>query len=200
MLQVRNLNFEYHDRYLLRAINFIVKPGGLLFLRGKNGAGKTTLLRLIAGLFQPDSGDITYKQQSIYQQLPEYQRELCFIGHKLGINPLLTVKENILYDLKFPANELSIEPFLEKKGMKQIADKLCGQLSAGQKRKISLLRLFYSQAKIWLLDEPLVALDKEGVAVLMDCINTHLQQDGMVIMTSHQLLPLSSQQYTEYQL
>ena len=94
MLDVNNLNFDYQDQPLLNKVAFHLPAGGLLRLRGANGAGKTTLLKLIAGLYRPAQGEILWSGQNIHSDLAAFQRQLCFIGHKTGINPGLTLREN----------------------------------------------------------------------------------------------------------
>ncbi len=200
MLDVINLEFEYHDRLLLSDINFNLKPGELLHLRGANGAGKTTLLRVLAGLFHPLSGQILYQGQSIHQQLDVYQQNLCFVGHKPGISPMLTVKENLTFDMNYQPSEQSVDALLEASELGDCANQLCDHLSAGQKRRVSLLRLYMSKKPLWFLDEPLVALDNHSVNLLMHHMQNHLKSGGMVLLTSHQLLPIELSKYKEYKL
>lgn len=200
MLEVDDLEFDYYDNPLLKDISFTVQAGDLIHLRGANGAGKTTLLRLLAGLFYPLKGEIRYRGVSIHTDLGKYQRNLCLIGHKSGIHPLLTVKENIRFDLKYTKGEQLLSEWLASMSIDSCADQLCDQLSAGQKRRVNLLRLLFAKAELWLLDEPLVALDGQGVDRLMDVMIHHRQQGGMIILTSHQTLPEKIGHYQEYRL
>ena len=200
MLEVINLSFDYHEKPLLTDLNFSVNPGQLLHLRGGNGAGKTTLLRLLTGLFHPLSGKICYQNQSIHDDLEAYQKNLCFIGHKSGINPLLTVKENIAFDLHYKDAVISIDELLEEAGLSQYTNQPCARLSAGEKRRVSLLRLYLVKKALWFLDEPLVALDQASIDRLMKQIKIHREKGGMVLLTSHQQLPLNASDYREYRL
>lgn len=199
MLEVSGLEFEYPENPLLAGVSFRLNPGDLLHLRGANGTGKTTLLRLIAGIFYPANGKIRYQGSSIYHDLVDFQKKICFVGHKSGMHPMLTVKENIQFDLKNHNNNDSL-PILKMMAMADYGDHLLAHLSAGQKRRLSLLRLFLSKASIWLLDEPFVALDVDAMDVLMEKIRQHRQNSGMIVLTSHQLLPLQSHDYLEYRL
>jgi heme exporter protein A len=79
-------------------------------------------------------------------------------------------------------------------------DVLCGLLSAGQRRRVGLLRLLMSEASLWILDEPLVALDSAGVDVLMDCFSEHLDKGRQIVMTSHQEIPLLGHACQDYHL
>ncbi|KTD82841.1 cytochrome c biogenesis heme-transporting ATPase CcmA [Legionella waltersii] len=200
MLDVIELNFDYQDKPLLRNVSFQLPAGGLLHLRGANGAGKTTLLKLISGLHQPESGKIFFSGQLINERLGEYQKNICWIGHKPGISSYLTLRENCLFDMHYYQSPLNV---LELSTVFKLDDYLhtpCSILSAGQKRQVALLRLWMTTAKLWLLDEPFVALDDNSLKILMHKIQEHREQGGAVLVTSHQELPLESVQYEEYYL
>lgn len=198
MLDLVSLSFDYFDKPLLREVQFSVTSGQLLHLRGANGAGKTTLLKLLAGLLQPQKGDILFESKSISKDLVSYQQQLCYIGHKAGINPLLTVKENCFFDLHWERQPIALDKLLADFSLSDLGDEPCYHLSAGQKRRVGLLRLMMSNAKLWLLDEPLVALDQHAILNLMTYLENHLAQGGLVIFTSHQSLPPHQLDYQEY--
>jgi heme exporter protein A len=180
MLQLCELAFDYQELPLLQNINLQLDSGDLLHVHGANGAGKTTLLKLIAGLYHPLTGEINYQGQSIHTNLAHYQRDLCFVGHKTGISPYLTIKENCSFDVHYHHRvdliELSSVFKLDK-----FIHFPCGVLSS-----------------IWLLDEPFVALDEQSLAVLMSKIKNHREKGGMVILTSHQNVPLEKATYKDY--
>ncbi|MBI2785137.1 MAG: heme ABC exporter ATP-binding protein CcmA [Legionella longbeachae] len=199
MLDVINLAFDYQDQPLLNEVAFHLSIGGLLHLRGTNGAGKTTLLKLIAGLHQPLQGEIQFLGKNIAINRAEYQRQLCFVGHKTGINPNLSLRENCFFDLHYSYG-VEIEELVSIFKLEQYLDFPCGLLSAGQRRQAGLLRLWMTHAKLWLLDEPLVALDDRAVKLIMSKIASHRELGGSVLMTSHQHLPLSRADYEEYSL
>ncbi|CAM2792326.1 heme exporter protein CcmA [Legionella steigerwaltii] len=207
MLDVINLDFDYQDQPLLNKVAFHLPVGGLLHLRGRNGAGKTTLLKLIAGLLHPHQGEVQFFGQNIAKDYSAYQRQLCFVGHKAGINPNLTLRENCYFDLQ---GAFSLASRTKKDRLKKIEelasifklehhlDVPCGVLSSGQRRQAGLLRLWFSCSKLWLLDEPLVALDDHAMTQVMDKIATHRKHGGSVLLTSHQQLPLNPSDYEEY--
>ncbi|KTD15514.1 heme exporter protein CcmA [Legionella gratiana] len=202
MLNVINLDFDYQDQLLLNNVSFHLPSGGLLHLRGANGAGKTTLLKLIAGLYPPLNGEIHFFGQNIENDRPAYQHQLCFVGHKTGINPNLTLRENCYFDLHAIALSFckieEIEELVTIFKLEHYLDFPCGLLSAGQRRQVGLLRLWMSDAKLWLLDEPLVALDDRAIDVIMTKIEVHRKKGGAVLLTSHQQLPLNRSDYQEY--
>ena len=208
MLNIHSLNFDYSDRPLLRGVNFSLNKGVLLHLRGKNGSGKTTLLKLLAGLMRPSHGDIRYGEHSIYDDVARYQKNICYVGHKSGVSQVLTVRENCRFELvssfsNLPLKKasrcgLTVDDLMKAFSLDSIEDVACGLLSVGQRRRVGLLRLLMSDASLWLLDEPLVALDEETICILMTYLNQHLSTGGQVILTSHQPLPVQPQHYQEY--
>lgn len=198
MLEVNNLDFDYPDKQVLQGIQFTVNPGGLLHLRGGNGAGKTTLLKLLTGLLYPLRGDIRYNGKAIKNDIASYQHQICYVGHKTGVSQLLTARENCRFELKYGQNSLSFEEIIELFSLKGLEDIPCNLLSVGQRRRVGLLRLLMSNASLWLLDEPLVGLDQEAIHVLMALLAKHLDKGGLVVLTSHQNLPLRKENYQEY--
>lgn len=175
MLKVSNLAFEFPDRKLIKNISFVVKPGYALHVTGANGAGKTTLLRLLAGLLIPADGEVSFKGG------------VSYLSHQYGVNLFLTPFEHLRFDLN--ATDEEAAELLQKFNLERVANKPLGLLSDGQKRRVSLMQLIYSEHEVWLLDEPLVGLDAKGMALLGEIIQSHLKQEGLVIFTSHQALP-----------
>ncbi|MCL9683448.1 heme ABC exporter ATP-binding protein CcmA [Legionella maioricensis] len=200
MLDVIELDFDYQERPLLKEVTFHLPAGGLMHLRGANGAGKTTLLKLIAGLYHPAYGQIHFAGQAIENNLAAYQRQLCFVGHKTGINPYLSLRENCFFDLHYGLGDKNIEELASIFKLQDHLDSPCGLFSAGQRRQAGLLRLWVSNAKLWLLDEPLVALDDFALSIIMEKINHHRKLGGAVLLTSHQNLPINKSDYQEFLL
>lgn len=200
MLEVNNLSFSYQDIPILSEVSWNLPAGGLLHLQGANGRGKTTLLRLLAGLLSPESGQIIWQGRAIAEDLAAFQQHICYIGHKPGIHPLLSLRENLRYDLLAPADLSAMDTWLERFDLVDFADYLAVHLSAGQRRKIALIRLLLTPASLWLLDEPLVALDSRSQQILMQMIQDYRARGGIVVLTSHQSLPLSGASWQEYQL
>ncbi len=199
MLELRNIFFDYQESSLLEEVNLCLTAGDLVHIQGANGVGKTTLLKVIAGLHRPCQGTIYYQNLPIVEDLSSYQRQLCYIGHKAGINPHLTIKENCFFDVHYH-DKVDLHSLLSLFKLAHLIHSPCGLLSAGQKRQVALLRLWYSKASIWLLDEPLVALDEGALMILMEHIASHRARGGMVLLTSHQHLPLAASSYKKYLL
>ena len=200
MLDVRDLGFDYPLKPLLHGVRFTLLPGNLLHLRGGNGAGKTTLLKLLAGLYLPTEGSIFYCGHDILDDRAAYQQSLGFVGHKTGVSRLLTVQEQVRFDRDLLGLECPIDEVLASFALEGLRDIPCGLLSVGQQRRVGLLRIVLSSAPLWLLDEPLVGLDKDATSLFMDFVMKHLAKQGMVIMSSHQTLPCLRDTYQEYAL
>ena len=198
MLNVINLNFDYPDKPLLTSINLKLSLGEVLHLRGDNGSGKTTLIKLIAGLLPPDHGDIQYQGHSIYQDLLQYQKKICYVGHKTGVSHLLSPIEVLSLELNHQKPPSSLTDLVRHFHLESVADVPCGLLSVGQRRRVALLRLALTSASLWLLDEPFVALDKKSIEILMFYIDKHIKNGGAILVTSHQVLPLNRNAYQEY--
>ena len=190
MLDVINLSFDYTDKSLLKDVQFSLEAGQLLHLRGHNGAGKTTLLKLLAGLLHPTRGEVRYQDRAITENLAEYQQSICYVGHKAGVSHVLTVRENCQFDLQRGQHSMPFHDLINRFSLTGLEDVPCGLLSVGQRRRVGLLRILMSDASLWLLDEPLVALDHDAVAILMDCFGEHLDKGRQIILTSHQPVPL----------
>lgn len=192
MLTTQSLSFIRKDQNLFQNLNFTVKPGEILQINGTNGSGKTTLLRLLAGFLKPSSGDIHYLQTSIFNPQHNYQTQIAYLGHTNAIKPALTLKENLISHCKLmgATHALEIEPLLEAFQLQSAYQKLAYQLSAGQQRKLALIKIILTEKPIWILDEPLTALDQSSIATLMDYVHQHLTKQGMMITATHQPLML----------
>lgn len=199
MFDVTHLDFEYAEEPLLHDVHFSLFPGDMLHVKGQNGAGKTTLLKLLAGLLHPTAGEICYQGLSIQKQHEHYRQSMCYVGHKLGVHALLTPREH--WHLALPlTGRVSFENAMETLGLSKLSDVACYLLSAGQRRRVALLRLLASNASLWLLDEPWVALDKQASFILQRLLEQHVNSQGMIVLTSHQALPFDKMCYRVYEL
>jgi heme exporter protein A len=181
MLDVHGLHFDYGDKPLLQDVSFVLEAGAVLHIKGANGAGKTTLLKLLAGLLHPTEGEINYNDKN--------KKKICYVGHKAGVNTHLTPREHVRLDLAPNLLDESIDDALVSLRLHDLQNTPCGLLSAGQRHRVGLLQLLSSDALLWLLDEPLVALDQESMKVLGDILLAHVSAGGAVVFTSHQPLP-----------
>ncbi|HAG40072.1 MULTISPECIES: cytochrome c biogenesis heme-transporting ATPase CcmA [unclassified Pseudoalteromonas] len=188
MLHIKSVTCIKQERCLFADLNFSLNSGQIMQLAGPNGAGKTSLLRIVAGFSVPDEGAIFYNQQAITKHYEEYATDLLFIGHKTGVNVQLSALENARHWLHINGytNEPDLYPILAKLGLVGLEDVPVRMLSAGQQRRVALVRLWLSDAKLWVLDEPFTALDKNGVAFLQQRFSEHLKSGGAILLTTHQ--------------
>lgn len=190
MLEVINLTCVRDERTLFHALSFSVAAGDIVQIEGPNGAGKTSLLRLLAGLSRPEEGEVRWQSQSIRQQREQWHQSLLFLGHQPGVKAVLSPLENLnFYHPEHTAAQ--IFDALECVDLLGFEEVPVAQLSAGQQRRVALARLWLSEAALWILDEPLTAIDKKGVGKLMARFTQHADKGGAVILTTHQDLPES---------
>ena len=191
MLRAEELTCIREERILFDGLSFDVKSGDIIQIEGPNGAGKTSLLRILAGLSRPYAGDVLFKGQPTSEVRDDFHAALLYLGHLPGVKSELTAEENLSFNLSMSGyNDVDIRSTLAKVNLTGFEEHPAGHLSAGQHRRIALARLWHSDAKIWILDEPLTAIDKKGVAELEQLCLDHADRGGCVILTTHQDLQL----------
>ncbi|HCV67282.1 MAG TPA: heme ABC transporter ATP-binding protein CcmA [Serratia sp.] len=188
MLEAKNLSCVRDERTLFSGLSFTVKPGDIIQVEGPNGAGKTSLLRILAGLARPEGGEVCWHGKNTLRHRERYYQDLLFLGHQPGIKAQLTPFENLHFyqAVRTTPDRQAIWQALEQVGLVGYEDLPVAQLSAGQQRRVALARLWLSDCPLWILDEPLTAIDKQGVAELISLFEQHAQQGGMVLLTTHQ--------------
>ncbi|QNS16195.1 cytochrome c biogenesis heme-transporting ATPase CcmA [Mannheimia bovis] len=188
-LKLQNIACERGETRLFEGCNLTVNSGDWVQIEGHNGIGKTSLLRILAGLSLPAEGEVLWNDIPIQKQRDEYYSELFYLGHYSGVKPELTAWENLRFFQKvqqLPQNDEALWEALNKVSLIGREDLPCSQLSAGQQRRVALAKLWLTNAKLWILDEPFTAIDKKGVADLIAHIEQHCAKGGLVIFTSHQ--------------
>jgi heme exporter protein A len=164
-------------------LSFAVSPGEALLLSGPNGAGKTSLLRQIAGLLPLAAGRLSLGGAPPDAMLAE----LChYVGHLNAVKTSFSVRENLAFWAEFLGEDGgSPDRALAAFGLGALAELPAGLLSAGQKRKLALSRLFTASRPIWLLDEPQVSLDAASLKLLDKALKDHLAAGGIALVASH---------------
>jgi len=193
VLELQNLEAWRDDRCLYQALSFTLQSGQVAQVLGPNGVGKTTLLKQIAGLSSLMAGDIRWQTLSVAADRQRFQRDVLFLGHLAGIKSALTVAENLFILAACRGTSLSDDRLamaLSRVGLSGYDDTPVAQLSAGQKRRVALARLFTESPLLWLLDEPFTAIDQAGVRELEDWLADHAEQGGMVLLTTHHRLSM----------
>lgn len=189
MLEVSNLTAIRDERVLFESLSFQLQSGDLVQVEGRNGTGKTTLLRIIAGLGDRDEGSISWNGESVESNRDAYHQDLLFLGHQTGVKRELSAYENLHFYQSIHNSTTTKEDIyyaLTQVGLAGREDVPAGQLSAGQHRRVALARLWLSKQPIWILDEPLTAIDKQGVKVLESLFMKHAENGGIVLLTTHQ--------------
>jgi len=177
-------------RPVFAELGFEVGDGEVLAVAGPNGSGKSTLLRLIAGLLTPSAGSITLTPASA----DGIGRVSHYVGHLDGLKPGLSLGDNLDFwrGLLEGDRGLAINEALAAVGLAGLAGLPVAVLSAGQKRRAALARLLIVRRPLWLLDEPLTALDAHGHGQLAALIEAHCAGGGMVIAATHRDLPVQA--------
>lgn len=194
MLSARGLFCERDDRILFSALDFDLGSGEILQIQGSNGSGKTTLLRMLCGLNDNFEGQINWYGESISRQRERFYNSLLYLGHRVGVNKVLSPVENLRWScaLQSTISEQRIMQALQQLGLRGFEDSPCNTLSAGQQQRVSLARLLLSPARLWILDEPFTTLDVHGVADLEQMLGKHVVSGGSALVTTHHALNISS--------
>lgn len=180
LLQGDGLGAVRGERVLFRDVSVTVNSGELVLLRGANGSGKTTLLRQLAGLSELQAG-------TIHRAGPHH-----WIGHTNGLKAHETPRSHLRHWASVWGSTRDIGTILTEIGMARPANVPCRMLSAGQKRRTALARLTLEDRKLWLLDEPFNALDKDGQTLLARRIEAHRASGGAVIAALHGSSPIAA--------
>lgn len=174
------------ERVLFENLTLTLRPGEGAELRGPNGVGKTTLLLVVAGILRPAAGRVRLDGGD-----PEARPETAigYLGHRAALKGRLTVTENLRFWAALNGGTAdAIAAALEVVGLGGIAGLDAGLLSAGQSKRLALARLLVSERPVWLLDEPVAALDAEGEALVGRLLDAHLERGGIVLAATHQTL------------
>jgi heme exporter protein A len=192
-IEASNLACERGGRIVFRDLNFSLRRGGALALEGANGAGKTSALRIVAGLLGPSAGEISFHADG--QKISDGEergRFAAWLGHLDGIKNQMTVRENAEFFAALYSSADDIDAILARVGLARAVQLPAQYLSAGQRRRLALARLVLSNRPLWLLDEPLAALDSAGKALVAELMSEHCSAGGMVLAATHDPLGIDS--------
>lgn len=194
-IRLQELSCFHDDVALFKPLDHHFLPRSVYRIAGDNGAGKTTLLRTLAGLFQGTSGAVEWLHHrtdgtSRSMDVSEQRSSLLYIGHKGGIKMALTPLENLRWLTQYEVADKPLMDALDRVGLFGYEFVPAAKLSAGQKRRVALARLYVSNHPVWLLDEPLTALDKLAVEAMTELFRSEAATGRLVILTTHQPLDL----------
>jgi heme exporter protein A len=194
MLEAESLACERGGRLLFKSLDFALAPGTLLRVAGPNGAGKTSLLRILCGLARPAAGRVLWSGENAHALGEDYTGRLLYLGHLSAIKEDLTPRENLRFALRLSGLERPAEALdaaLARLGLAGREDVPARYLSQGQKRRAALARLALAQPlPLWILDEPLAALDVHAIDTVIALVNAQLDAGGIIVLTTHQEIAL----------
>jgi heme exporter protein A len=191
MLEISNLACARGDHQLFSGLSFSLTQGELLQIEGINGSGKTSLLRTLCGFMIPEAGEVRWRGENIRELREEYHAEMVYLGHLNAIKDELNALENLHINAGLSGCALDDKQAiaaLRRMGLRGRETLPVKVLSQGQRRRVALARLLVGNASLWILDEPLTALDVGAVGLMQELIGEHLAKQGMVIYTTHQPL------------
>jgi ABC-2 type transport system ATP-binding protein len=182
---VEDLVSGYYGKKILDGISFAISEPGVCIVLGPNGAGKTTLLRTLAGILKPYSGRVEIN--GISSQQKEARRQIDYITHLDGIPEGMNVHDGLkFYSQIEGGTEGDVERVIALLSLKELASMRFGQLSQGQKKRVSVARIFLREKRVYLLDEPTSNLDPRVAREIRDLV-LQLSKDKVVLYSSHNL-------------
>ncbi|KAF7838164.1 ABC transporter I family member 1 [Senna tora] len=186
-LLLNNVSCMRNAQQILRHVNASLHDGSALVLTGTNGSGKTTFLRMLAGFNRPSAGEVLWNGHDITESgiFHQYKLQLNWLSLKDAIKEKFTVLENVQWFEVLEGKHGKAMPALELMGLGRLANEKARMLSMGQRKRLQLARLLAIDRPIWLLDEPSVALDNEGVRLLEYIIAQHRKNGGIAIVATH---------------
>lgn len=188
LLDITGLACRRGGRRVFEGLSFSLEAGELLTLTGRNGSGKTTLLRALALLVPADSGAILWQGTEVRDDREGWRGRLGWLGHHEGLKGDLTVAENIAIAERLRGQTIDaarLAAALAAFDLAALAPRSVRTLSAGQRRRAALARVVATQADLWLLDEPLNALDASAQTALRAALAMHLAKGGAAIAATH---------------
>jgi ABC-2 type transport system ATP-binding protein len=191
MIDIRSLSFGYKREGLFSDLNLSLKPGGICGLLGKNGAGKTTLLKLMAGLLFPQKGAIQVMGKSPADRSPDFLQELIFLSEVFDLPAATPEQYRMLYSRFYPrfSNE-QFKAFLEE--FEITGKKKLSTFSYGQKKKFLIAFGLATNGRLMLLDEPTNGLDIPSKSQFRKAIASCLEDDRIIIISTHQARDLET--------
>jgi heme exporter protein A len=188
LLDVADLACRRGGRPVFHGLSFDLGAGELMALTGRNGSGKTTLLRALALLVRPEAGAILWQGANVQDDAETWRGRLAWLGHLDGLKGDLTVAENLSGAEQLrgrPAADDRLDTVLAALDLRALAHRAVRTLSAGQRRRTALARVMLTQAPLWLLDEPLNALDAPAQQAFRGVLRQHLADGGLAIAATH---------------
>jgi heme exporter protein A len=196
-LQAEKLTCIRGGRLVFRDLSFELEQGQALALEGANGAGKTSLLRMLGGFLAPAAGAVVlHEDETQIAESENRAKRIGWLGHLDAAKPQMRVREILQFFARFygaGASESDITAALEVVGLVRLAGLPCQYLSAGQKKRLALARLRLCARPLWLMDEPLAALDAAGKTLAAAMVSAHCNAGGMAVIATHEPLGIAAE-------
>ena len=190
-IKVINLNKSYGSKEAVKNINFEIKENEIVGLLGPNGSGKTTTIGMILGLLKPSSGEVLINGLRIEKYRNDILQKINFISPYIELPKKLTVKQNlIVYGKLYSVKNLKekIDYLVNKLRLENLLNRITGELSSGQKNRISLAKAIINDPTVLLLDEPTASLDPEiGDFVRTFLENYKKENKVSILLASHNM-------------
>ncbi|MGA7923094.1 MAG: heme ABC exporter ATP-binding protein CcmA [Thermoplasmata archaeon] len=184
-IELRSVRSGYHGTPVLKDVSFVVEEPAIYVVLGPNGAGKTTLFRTIAGILEPYSGTVEIDGIDIRRH--EARTRLQYLSHIDGIPDGLRVEEALrFYAAVEGVTNREVEKVVSLLGIQELRTRFLSELSQGQKKRVSIARVFLQERSIYLLDEPTSNLDPKLAREIRDLVLA-LSKDDIVLYSSHNL-------------
>ncbi len=190
-IQIKNLSKNYNNILAVKDMNFEISKGSIIGLLGPNGCGKSTTIGMILGLIKPSSGKVLINGQNIENNRTNLLEKMNFISPYIELPKKLTVEENLkvygrLYGIK--NLEIKISELIDKLNLAEFKKRKTGELSSGQKNRVSLAKALINDPEILLLDEPTASLDPD----VGDYIRTFIEEfvkkkNTTILLASHNM-------------
>ncbi len=191
LVEVKNIKKNYGKNEAVKGISFNIKEDEILGLLGPNGSGKTTTIGMLLGLLKPTSGEILINGQKLEENRIEILEQINFISPYIELPKKLTVKQNLtVYGKLYKINNINerIEFLSEKLRLGGLLNSITGELSSGQKNRVSLAKALINEPKVLLLDEPTASLDPEvGDFVRSFLENYKKEKKISILLASHNM-------------
>jgi len=190
-LEVIGLSKTYNTKEAVKDVSFKVNQNEIIGILGPNGCGKTTTIGMILGLLKPSKGKVLINGVEIENQRVDLLNQLNFISPYIELPKKLTVRQNLevygrLYDVN--KHKEKIEYLCEKLRLYEFIDKLTGELSSGQKNRVSLAKSIINNPKVLLLDEPTASLDPETGDFVRSFLEEYQQENKTsILLASHNM-------------
>ncbi len=191
LVEVKNIKKKYGKNDAVKGISFNIKEDEILGLLGPNGSGKTTTIGMLLGLLKPTSGEILINGQKLEENRIQILEQINFISPYIELPKKLTVKQNLtVYGKLYKINNINerIEFLSEKLRLGGLLNSITGELSSGQKNRVSLAKALINEPKVLLLDEPTASLDPEVGDFVRSFLEDYKKEKKIsILLASHNM-------------